>query len=474
MFQRRDSSQQQAEFVCIENLVPSDHLLRQVAKQIKFSFIYEKTKDLYSDIGRPCLDVVVLFKMMLIGYLYGIRSERRLEQEIRMNIGYRWFLGLGLADPVPDHSTISQNRRRRFKGSNLFQEIFDEIVGQATGQGLVGGEHLFTDSTHLKASANRNRREVVEVSQSPRDYLEALEAAVNEEREAHGQKPLKENKPKEPEKHQVKKSLTDPESGYMCRERKGEGFYYLNHVTTDGRYNIITDVHVTPGNVHDSVPYLERLDTQIEKFGFVVSGVSLDAGYNTAAICKGLDERGIFGVIPHVRTRRKDLKIQKRHFRYDKKEDVYICPAGNKLRYRTTNRAGSSEYLSDPNVCGQCPRLSECTASQNKGRVITRHVWQRYREQIRQNILTPLGKYLRQKRRETVERSFADAKELHGLRYARYRGLKNVTEQCLMTAIAMNIKKMARHLCYLIVSWLKKRHLTADYRHNYRFSAISA
>jgi hypothetical protein len=245
----------------------------------------------------------------------------------------------------------------------------------------------------------------------------------------------------------------------------------LNHVTTDGRHNIITDVHVTPGNVHDSVPYLNRLDHQMEKFGFVVSGVSLDAGYNTAAICRGLSERGLFGVIPHVRTRRKGLKIQKRHFKYDKKEDIYICPAGQRLRYRTTNRAGSNEYVSDPTICCQCPRLSECTESQNKVRVITRHVWQRYRDQIRRNILTSYGKNLRQKRRETVERSFADAKELHGLRYARYRGLKNVTEQCLMTAIAMNIKKMARHLCYFILSCFKNRFLATEYGRIFQFRA---
>ena len=472
MFQKRDSSQSQMEFVCIENLVPPDHLLRKVEKHIKFSFIYEKTRDLYSDIGRPCLDVVVLFKMMLIGYLYGIRSERRLEQEIRMNIGYRWFLGLGLSDPVPDHSTISQNRRRRFKDSNIFQEIFDEIIRQAIDSGFVVGDQLFTDSTHLKASANRNRREVVEVDQSPRDYLDDLEEAVNEERDDHDKKPLKKNESEKPQKREIKKSLTDPESGYMCRDRKGEGFYYLNHVTTDGRFNIVTDVYVTPGNVHDSVPYLKRLDHQIETFGFAVEGASLDAGYNTAPICKGLDDRGIFGVIPHVRCRRKGLKIQKRHFKYDDEEDVYICPEGHKLRYRTTNRTGSNEYVSDSQVCSQCPMLSECTESQNKVRVITRHVWQRYREQIRENILTPLGKYLRQKRRETVERSFADAKELHGLRYARYRGLKNVTEQCLMTAIAMNIKKMARHLYCLVIYRLKKRFQFADYHPKTRFSPI--
>lgn len=460
MFRQNGSPQLQSEFVCIENLVPGDHLLRKVEKHIKFSFIYEKTRDLYSDIGRPCLDPVVLFKMMLIGYLYGIRSERQLEQEIIVNVAYRWFLGLGLTDPVPDHSTISQNRRRRFNDSDVFQEVFDEIVRQAISSGLVEGKYLFTDSTHLKASANRNRREVVEVDLAPRDYISDLEAAVNEDRRSHGKKPLKPTEDDKPvEKRRVKRSLTDSDSGYMCRDRKGEGFYYLDHVTTDSKHNIITDVYVTPGNVHDSVPYLKRLDHQIEKFNLGIEAVSLDAGYNTAPICKGLDDRGIFGVIPHVRTRRKGLKIQKRHFKYDSTEDVYLCPGGQKLRYRTTNRSGSREYVSDSNICCSCKMLSECTESKFHIRVITRHVWQGYKEQIRKNILTPLGKYLRQKRRETVERSFADAKQLHGLRYARYRSLKKVTEQCLMTAIAMNIKKMACHLCYFIKYrlriWLK-------------------
>jgi transposase len=454
LFRQNDSSQTKHEFVCLEDLVPQDHLLRQIDKHIKFSFIYEKLRCLYSENGRPCLDVVLLIKMMLIGYLYGIRSERELERQLMVNVAYRWFLGLGLTDKVPDHSTISQNRRRRFRDSDIFQEIFDEIVRQAIEHGFITGQRLFTDSTHLKASANRNRKEKVEVTETPRDYLEDLERAVNEEREKHSQRPLKPGV-KEPKTREIKRSLTDPESGYMCREGKGDGFYYLDHVTVDGRHNFITDVFVTPGNVHDSVPYLERLDVQIEKFGFGVSEVGLDAGYNTAAICKGLSDRGIFGVIPHVRSRRKGFKLQKRHFQYDKDRDVYICPGGQELVYRTTNRLGFKEYVSDANICSACKLLSDCMASKSKVRVITRHVWQEHREQIRSNILTAEGKYLRRKRHETVERSFADAKELHGLRYARYRGLKNVTEQCLLTAVAMNIKKIARLLRrFLLHLWL--------------------
>lgn len=455
MFHKDDIKQVRSEFVCIEDLVPADHLLRQIDKHIKFAFIYDKTKSLYSEKGRPCLDVALLFKMMLLGYLYGIRSERELERQIQVNVAYRWFLGLGLTDKVPDHSTISQNRRRRFRDSNIFQEVFDEIVRRAIEVGLVGGQHLFTDSTHLKASANRNRKETVEVSETPREYLEELEKAVAEEREKHDQKPLKDKGDEPPKTRPIKRSLTDPQSGYMCREHKGDGFYYLDHVTVDGRHNIITDVYVTPGNVHDSIPYLARLDVQLEKFGFGVEGVGLDAGYNTAAICRGLNERRIFGVIPHVRVRRNDLKIQKRHFKYIREEDVYLCPGGQELRYRTTNREGFKEYISDAKLCWACKLLSQCMESRSKVRVITRHVWQEHREKIRENVLSPQGKYLRRKRHETVERSFADAKELHGLRYARFRGLKNVTEQCLLTALAMNIKKMARHLWRIFVYlWL--------------------
>ena len=220
---------------------------------------------------------------------------------------------------------------------------------------------------------------------------------------------------------------------------------------------------MTPGNVPDFVPYLERLDYQVDRFNLGVEAVSLDSGYYQAPLCKGLAERGILGIIPHVRSRRKGFKIQKRHFNYDPKEDVYICPAGQKLRYRTTNRSGLSEYVSDPKICGACKLLSDCTNSKSQVRVISRHVWQGYKDQLRKDILTPLGKYLRQKRRETVERCFADAKELHGLRQARYRGLTNVLEQCLLTAVAMNIKKMACHLWLFILHWLKKRLKMAFY-----------
>lgn len=194
MLIENNSTQQALEMVYIENLVPQDHLLRKIDKYISFSFIKDLTKDLYCpDNGRPALDPVILFKMLFIGYLFGIRSERQLVKDIEVNIAYRWFLGFSLTDKVPDHSTISQNRRRRFNGTDIFQKVFDEIVMQSISHGLVGGKILYTDSTHLKANANKKKFIEREVQKSVKDYVEELNKAIDEDREKHGKKPLKKN-----------------------------------------------------------------------------------------------------------------------------------------------------------------------------------------------------------------------------------------------------------------------------------------
>lgn len=177
------------EMVCIEDLVPQDHLLRKIDQYIDFSFITEKVRPYYCENnGRPSIDPVVLFKMMFIGYLFGVRSERRLEKEIQTNIAYRWFLGLNLGDSVPDHTTISWNRRTRFKDTTVFQDIFDQIVLLAMNHRMVGGRVLMTDSTHLKANANKKKftKEMVEVS--TRAYEEELNQAITEDRKANGKK----------------------------------------------------------------------------------------------------------------------------------------------------------------------------------------------------------------------------------------------------------------------------------------------
>jgi transposase len=437
------------EFVCIEDLVPEGHLLRKVLKHIDFGFIHEKVKDLYCpDNGRPAIDPVVLFKMLFLGYLFGIRSERRIVEEIKVNVAYRWFLGFTLVDKIPDASTFSQNRRRRFNQSQVHQEIFDEIVCQAMRHKMVEGRVLYTDSTHLKASANKNKFVEKEVAKSARDYLDDLDRDVAQDRVDHGKKPLK-DKDAPVEARTIKVSTTDPDSGYMIRDGKPKGFFYLDHRTVDGRHSIITDTHVTPANVHDSIPYLSRLDRQRKRFGFAVESVGLDAGYSTAAICKGLEDRNIFGVIGYRRFGKANGRFTKRDFGYDESMDCYICPGNCLLTYKTTNRGGFREYASAPSVCTLCPLLSKCTASKDCTKIITRHVWEASKERIDANRRTERGKTIYAKRKETVERTFADSKELQGHRYAKMRGLLKAREQCLLCAAAFNMKKIALYLSRL-------------------------
>lgn len=189
MLRSNRDKQQNYELVSIEDLVPADHMLRKIDKYIDFSFIDEKVRHLYcQDNGRPAIDPMVLFKMIFLGYFYGIRSERQLEREVQTNIAYRWFLGLGLADRVPDHTTISWNRRTRFKDTSVFQDIFDEIVLQAVSHRMIGGRVLISDSTHVKANANKHKFTREQVQQNTRDYVDELNAAVEADRKSQGKK----------------------------------------------------------------------------------------------------------------------------------------------------------------------------------------------------------------------------------------------------------------------------------------------
>jgi len=436
------------ELTCINNLVPQGHLLRLINENVDFSFITDKVRPFYSEHqGRPSIGPIRLFKMMLIGYLYGIRSERQLEQEIIPNAAYRWFLDMGFTDVVPDHSTISWNRNNRFKGTNVFQEIFDDVVRVAINHRMVAGRVLVTDSTHIRANANNNRFTMQVVQDTPLSYVEQLEIAVHTSREDHEKKPL----PPRKEEVQTTKSMvssTDPESGLLKRHGKPEGFHYLDHRTVDHKFNIITEVHVTPGNVNDSNVYIDRLKRQIDTFGFTtLEAVALDSGYMTPYICEQTQQMNIFAVIAERIAPSEPGIYPKQQFIYDKAKDVYRCPSGEELTYRTTNRVGYAEYQSDAVKCAICPSLNNCTTNKNNQRIIQRHVWEGSKEKVVQNRKSENGEKIYKMRKETIERSFADAKELHGYRRrCRMRGKAKVQEQALMTAIAQNIKKMARHL----------------------------
>ena len=409
MLTKNSENQPKIELVIIENLVKKDHILRKIDEYIDFNFIYDLVEDKYClDNGRPSIDPVVLFKMILIGYLFGIRSERRLVEEIHHNVAYRWFLGYGLEDKIPDASTISQNRRRRFTGTDIFEKIFDNIVEQAINQKLITGKIMYVDSTHIKANANIGKFTNEQVEVAIPEYIDELEKAVTEARKAHGQKELKKNE-KTPEIKNRKVSTSDPDSGYMFRDRKPKGFFYLNHMAVDGENNLIASVLPT-----------------------------------TAAIAKGLNKMGVTGAIARRLGPKPVGKMSKLNFVYLEELDIYVCPEGSSLNYRTTTREGYKEYCSKKDICDKCPKREKCIYDKQSIRTIRRHVWQEYLTEIdRFKEKTDLGKRIYQRRKETIERAFADLKELHGLRYARFRGIEKMKEQCLLTAAAYNIKKIA-------------------------------
>lgn len=441
MLKAPTAQQYELEMVTLEQLVPKDHLVRKIDAAIDFEFIRDETRHLYCENnGRPPVDPVRLFKIMLLGYLFGIPSERKLVKEIEVNVAYRWFLRMSLTDKVIDASTLSQNRIRRFNNSDVFEQVFENIVMQAMKKGFIGGKTLYTDSTHLKANANKRKYANQELPVKPSAYLNELDEAVAKEREAQGLKPLSPRK-EAPNTKNTKVSTTDPDAGFMHRDQKPKGFFYLDHRTVDRKHNFILDTHVTPGNVNDAQPYIARLDATCERFKLHPLTVGLDAGYFQAPVCYLLEQRQIDGVFGYRRPHKGRNKLQKRDFLYIPESDSYHCPQGNELIYKTTSREGYRHYQASAKACRDCPLKADCT--QSKFKTITRHIWEDSKDRANQRRLETWAKKTYKRRNETVERSFADAKQHHGHRYAKYRGLWKVQMQCLLAATAQNIKKMA-------------------------------
>ena len=442
--EKASTKQSSYEVVLLEELVPKDHLLRKISLAVSFGFIHDLCAPLYSpDNGRPAIEPEILFKMLFIGYLYGIKSETRLAEEIECNVAYRWFLGLGLQDKVPNHATISINRVRRFRDNNIAEQIFDEILRQAQAAGLVGGAILYGDSTHSKAKANKHKKKLIEVEKTPKSYLEELNEQIDRDRAVLGKKPFDRDDDDDPPTGSRMQSTTDPDSGQLSKEGKPEGFHYSDHRMVDSKYNIIVNTHITAANVNDTVPLPEILQEVERRLGKKPKYLGLDAGYHNAATARLLTKEGIQGVIGYRRHTHKGVTYGKWRFRYDFDFDIYICPEKRPLYWRTTNREGYREYYSNPKQCRSCPRRSECLSPNATRRQVTRHVWQDFLDQVTAFTKSPNGRRLYSWRKETIELSFAEAKENHGLRYARMLGIANMREQCFLTCAVQNMKKMA-------------------------------
>ena len=444
-------------FASLEMLVPEDHFVRKLDRCIDWHFIYPLVKDLYSHYGRASIDPVILFKMLCINIVFGFNSMRRTCRECEMNAAYRWFLGVPFEEKAPNYSTWSQNYIRRYGDSDVFAQIFEHILTRIDELGLLDLSTVFGDSTHQKASANKNKHVDVEIEVVRKVYEDDLLEEINEDRKAHGKKALKETRDIEyqfdektgeeievevKQTKRIKQSKTDPEAGMFHKGEKEKCFAY-SHQTFCERHGFVVGFRTVPGNIHDSVSFFPVFNVLSQKYRDKIMNLVLDAGYVTPAICRAVIEAGYKLYVPYKRPMTKKGFFKKKQFGYIEEYDCYVCPNLKFLEYTTTNRNGYKEYKSDPKDCENCPFLAQCTHSRNHQKVITRHVWEKYKEETEAIRHTPEWKKIYPLRKETIERVFADDKELHNLRYTRLRGLIKNEQQASLIFAFHNLKKMA-------------------------------
>lgn len=458
MTQDNEKIRTQIQLVCIDDLVPKEHLLRIIDKAIDWSFIYDLVKDTYSaDNGRPSIDPITLIKIPFIQYLYGIKSMRQTIKDIEVNVAYRWFLGLELDEKVPHFSTFGKNYTRRFEGTDLFEKIFQHILEECYKNKLVDPSEVYVDATHVKARANSKKMQKRIAKKEALFYAEQLKKDINEDRIVHGKKPLKDKDDDDKSSgtsdkfedytddvpldgKEIRCSTTDPDSGWFRKGEHKHVFAYGIETACD-KNGWILDFTVNPGNEHDSRTFKGLYD-RLENIG--MEYCIADAGYKTPAIAKLLLDDGIKPVLPYKRPMTKDNFFKKYEYVYDEHYDCYICPNNQILKYSTTNRDGYREYKSCGHICEKCEFLPKCTESKNHVKVVTRHIWEDYIETCEDIRHTDGMKDLYSHRKETIERVFGTAKENHGFRYTQMYGKARMTMKVALTFACMNLKKLAK------------------------------
>ena len=422
----------------IEDQVPKNHLLRLIDRHISFDFVREELKDSYSDTGRPSIDPELLLRILLIGYLYGVTSERKLLEELQMHLAWRWFTGLSFDQEIPHHSTFSKNRHGRFLESNLFQQLFEEIVDRCREAGLVEGEHLSVDGSFVQANASRSSRipreqlsEVAHVKCNVRKYLADLE---------------QENPTEEPLQQQELVSTTDPDSTFATKGSRAAELGYFNNYLVDNRSCVIVGVQATAARLsQESAAAREMITRSAQRRGRFPQSVAADTTYGNGELLAWLEERNI---TPYIRVKESPAPpsnlygIEK--FRYTPETNAYTCPEGKQLTYLGVNARNRNHiYRATRKRCRDCRQKAQCTTGTY--RQIAIHVHEPARQRARERTTVPAFAAAQCQRRK-VEALFAELKNQIGLRRVRLRRLKFVREQFFLAATAQNLKRLARFL----------------------------
>ncbi len=428
----------------LEDQISEDHLLRLIDRYVDFSFVRERLKNFYSSTGRPSIDPEVLLRLLLVGYLYGITSERRLMDEVRMHLAYRWFTRLGFEQEIPDHSTFSKNRHGRFRQSGLFREVFEEIVRRCLDAGLVEGRNLAVDGTLVAANASQQSRvpreqlaEVAQVSRTVRQYLAELEQQnpVVESAESEGP----------PQAPSGSVSTTDPDAAWTAAKGRPALLAYYDNYLIDTPSRVILAVEATPARFRQEMLAARRMLEQVDKLGLRPECLGADKAYGSGEFLAWLLKRGIQPHIPVIdRRHQTGGRFTREQFRYEPRENTYYCPQGKPLRYRGRRRDSQGyAYCSTAAQCQGCPQKQRCTSAPYRWLFL--HGQEPARQKVRALVGTPA--YERSRRaRYKLEALFAELKQRMRLHRVRLRRLWNVAEQFFLAATAQNLKRLVRFL----------------------------
>jgi transposase len=437
----------------LEEIVESEEFLRKLDALVNFNFIYDELRPYYcADNGRYSSDPVVIVKSLLIAFLYGIISERRLEFELQYNALYRWFIGVSFGERVPDHSTISQLRRRKFNDADLFRKLFMRVLELCAEKGLISGRLLVTDSSHVKANASKTSKITIEIERQTADFFDQLDAYEAAERNRLGMPEIT-RKVSESKTAEQTVSTTDPEACWLVRPGKPEGFHYLSHQTIDAENGIIVEVNATPGNTPDSNPYVGQIDSAtdiLEKFNIETEAVCADSAYDTVLIHKEMDDRGLTIYTPPKDTSDNSIAEYKRNdFTYNQESDTFICPEGKTLALRTLQRTEAGvyrEYRADTKTCKACPHRSKCLAPSQTSRKIQVNIFRHIADKHHASDGSAEYNDALRKRQIWCEGTFAAQKARHNLKQMFRRGLRAASDHCILSACAVNLKRMVRCL----------------------------
>ena len=418
----------------IEDHVPSDHLLWKLDAVLSFDRVRSTLASRYSATGRPSIDPELMLRMLLIGYAYGIRSERLLCSEVHLNLAYRWFCRLGLEGTVPDHSTFSKNRYGRFRESDIYRVLFEDVVGQCRSAGLVAGEGFAVDGSLIGGDAGRDRRvesvDAIREGEAPtrpvRDYLKALDAGnpvhLGDARYL---------------------SPTDPAAAWNTKEGRGKFGYFSNYLV-DTDHAVIVDVEATPARIAQEIIATKAMLGRVEAtHGIRPERLAADKAYGTGPFLGWLSERKI---VPHIpvldRQHQTDGLLPREAFTFDSAKNHYICPQGKILKHRAAREENRIHtYRATASDCKECPIRPECTRGTKRALSVP------FDEAARQEAMalrkTEAFQHSRRLRRK-VEMLFAHMKQQFRFTRLKLRGLAGAAEEFLMVATIQNLRRLVR------------------------------